>query len=164
MEADMSKVTRRLTVGLLALMAAALVVAERPMLAHEAQHFSAGEPGNPKRPFRTIAVTMTEQDGKMLFKPDRIVVKRGEQIRFVLANIGHLDHEFMIATPEENKKHAELMMKYPDMEHDDANGKTVKTKQKGALLWRFTKSGEFEFACLIPGHYQAGMYGTIVVK
>jgi uncharacterized cupredoxin-like copper-binding protein len=56
------------------------------------------------------------------------------------------------------------MMKYPDMEHDDPNGKSVKTKQKGTLLWRFTKSGEFEFACLIPGHYQAGMYGTIIVK
>jgi uncharacterized cupredoxin-like copper-binding protein len=140
------------------------VLANTPSRAHEVQQFSAGEPGNPKRPSRTVAVTMTEEDGKMLFKPARIVVRRGEQIRFVLANAGHLDHEFMIATPEENRKHANLMLKYPDMEHDDPNGRTVKTKQKGTLLWRFTKSGQFEFACLIPGHYQAGMYGTIVVK
>ncbi len=109
-------------------------------------------------------VTMTERDGKMLFNPSRIEVRRGEQIRFVLTNSGYLDHEFMIATPEENKKHAELMQKYPDMEHDDPNGRTVKTKQKGELIWRFTKPGTFEFACLIPGHYEAGMYGTIVVK
>jgi uncharacterized cupredoxin-like copper-binding protein len=147
-----------------ALVGAAAVATKRPGYAHDAKHFSAGEPGNPKRASRTITVTMTEEDGKMLFKPSRIVVKRGEQIRFVLANAGHLTHEFMIATPEENKKHAALMMKYPDMEHDDPNGKTLKTKEKGELLWRFTKRGEFEFACLVPGHYEAGMYGKIVVK
>ncbi len=135
------------------------VLVHPPLLAHDAPHFSAGEPGNPKRTARTIMVTMTERDGKMLFAPNRIEVRRGEQIRFVLANSGYLDHEFMIATPEENKKHAELMQKYPDMEHDDPNGRTVKTKQKGELIWRFTKPGTFEFACLIPGHYEAGMYG-----
>ena len=78
--------------------------------------------------------------------------------------LGRGDHEFMIATPEENKKHAAQMQKFPDMEHDDPNGKTVKPKQKGELIWRFTKRGTFEFACLIPGHYEAGMFGTVVVK
>jgi uncharacterized cupredoxin-like copper-binding protein len=136
----------------------------QPAFAHDAQHFSAGEPGNPKRASRTIAITMNESDGKMLFSPNRIEVRRGEQIRFVLTNAGYLDHEFMIATPEENTKHAAMMKKYPDMVHDDPNGKSVKTKQKGQLIWRFTKPGTFEFACLIPGHYEAGMLGTIVVK
>jgi len=148
--------------AVVALIGAALT--ERPTWAHDAPHFSAGEPGNPKRPSRTIRVTMTEADGKMLFKPDRIEVRRNEQIRFVLTNVGHLDHEFMIATPEENKKHAALMQKYPDMEHDDPNGRQVKTKQKAELIWRFTKRGTFEFACLIAGHYESGMFGTIVVK
>ena len=162
----MSRITRGLVSAFVAggLASAAFLVAERPLRAHDAQHFSAGEPGNPKRASRVVAITMTEEDGKMLFKPNRIVVRRGEQIRFVLANAGYLDHEFMIATVEENKKHAALMQKYPDMEHDDPNGKTVKTKQKGELIWRFTRRGEFEFACLIPGHYEAGMIGTVVVK
>jgi uncharacterized cupredoxin-like copper-binding protein len=140
------------------------VLVQQPTFAHDAPHFSAGEPGNPKRTSKTVMITMREGDGKMLFSPSRIEVRRGEQIKFVLTNAGYLDHEFMIATPEENKKHAELMQKYPDMEHDDPNGRTVKTKQKGELIWRFTKQGTFEFACLIPGHYEAGMYGAIVVK
>lgn len=140
------------------------VVVQQPTFAHEGHNFAAGEPGNPKRASRTITVTMTESDGKMLFSPSRIEVKRNEQVKFVLINAGHLDHEFMIATPEENKKHAALMQKYPDMEHDDPNGRTVKTKQKSELIWRFTKRGTFEFACLIPGHYESGMYGAIIVK
>ena len=87
-----------------------------------------------------------------------------DQVRFVLKNDGVLEHEFMLATPEENAKHAEVMMKYPEMEHDDPNGKRVKPNEKNEILWRFTKRGEFEFACLIPGHYQAGMLGKVVVK
>ena len=159
----------RMTVLKLAIAASAIALADdaitrQSALAHDAQHFSAGEPGNPKRASRTIAIAMNESDGKMLFSPNRIEVRRGEQIRFALTNVGHLDHEFMIATPEENAKHAAIMKKYPDMVHDDPNGKSLKTKQKGQLLWRFTKVGTFEFACLIPGHYEAGMFGTIVVK
>jgi uncharacterized cupredoxin-like copper-binding protein len=92
MEEDMSRITRKSAIGLVAPMAAALIAGGWPVRAHDAQHFSAGEPGNPKRPSRTITVTMTEEDGKMLFKPDRIVVRRGEQIRFVLTNIGNLDN------------------------------------------------------------------------
>jgi uncharacterized cupredoxin-like copper-binding protein len=132
--------------------------------AHDAQHFSAGEPGNPKRKSRVVEVTMRERDGKMVFVPDRLEVKRNEQVRFVLKNIGVLEHEFMLATTEENAKHAEEMMKNPEMEHDDPNGKRVKPNEKNEILWRFTKRGEFEFACLIPGHYQAGMFGKVIVK
>lgn len=133
-------------------------------VAHDAPHFSAGEPGDPKAPARVVVVTMSEADGHMHFTPDRLTVRLGEQIKFVLMNAGALDHEFMLATPAENAKHAKLMLKYPDMEHDDPNGKRVKPKGKVELLWRFTRRGEFEFACLIPGHYQAGMHGKIVVK
>lgn len=139
-------------------------VLQQPAIAHDAKNFTAGEPGNPKRTSKTVMITMRESDGKMLFSPSRIEVRQGEQIKFVLTNGGHLDHEFMIATPEENQKHAVVMQKYPDMVHEDPNGRTVKTKQKGELLWRFTKKGTFEFACLIPGHYESGMYGTIIVK
>lgn len=140
------------------------VVVQQPAFAHDAPHFTAGEPGNPKRTSKTVMISMREGDGKMLFSPSRIEVRQNEQIKFVLTNVGYLTHEFMIATPEENKKHAVLMQKYPDMVHEDPNGRTVKTKEKSELIWRFTKKGTFEFACLIPGHYEAGMYGTIIVK
>jgi uncharacterized cupredoxin-like copper-binding protein len=85
-------------------------------------------------------------------------------VRFMLSNEGELAHEFILATTDENLKHAEEMKKNPDMEHDDPNGKRLDPKKRGELIWRFTKSGEFEFGCLIPGHREAGMTGKIIVK
>jgi len=132
--------------------------------AHESEHFSAGEPGNPKKAARTVTVVMRDDDGKMQFAPDRVAVKKGEQIRFIIQNKGVLKHEFTLASVQDNNKHAELMKKYPDMEHDDPNAKSVDPGKTSEILWRFTKTGTFEFACLIPGHREAGMHGTITVK
>lgn len=131
---------------------------------HHRPHFSAGEPGNAKQAARVVQVTMREADGKMLFVPDRVEVRRGEQIKFVLRNSGELDHEFVLATTAENEKHAEEMKEKPDMVHDDPNGRRVGPKKEDSLLWRFTRKGEFEYGCLIPGHREAGMIGKIVVK
>jgi uncharacterized cupredoxin-like copper-binding protein len=134
-------------------------------LAHEAhEHFSAGEPGNPKKPARTVKIVMREEGGRMVFEPNRIEVRRGEQVRFVLDNDGLKNHEFVLAAAAENRKHAELMRKFPEMEHDEPNARRVAPYNRDELLWRFTKPGEFEFACLIPGHYEAGMFGKVIVK
>jgi uncharacterized cupredoxin-like copper-binding protein len=127
-------------------------------------HFSAGVPGDPKKPARVIEVMMKESDGKMEYVPSRVEVKRNEQIRFVLKNAGELAHEFVLASTADNLKHAALMQKYPDMEHDDPNGKTLQPKASSEILWRFTKRGQFEFGCLIPGHREAGMTGIVIVK
>ena len=132
--------------------------------AHDQQQFSAGEPGDPKKPSRSVQVTMREVDGKMTYLPERIEVKRGEQIRFLLRNSGQLDHEFLLATTIENVKHAEEMKKNPEMEHDEPNGKRVAPSKADQIGWRFSKPGQFEYGCLIPGHREAGMIGTIVVK
>jgi uncharacterized cupredoxin-like copper-binding protein len=151
---------------------AALVVAAAPVSAgpggaghsHDDGLFSAGEPGNPKKPARPVLITMRETDGKMVFDSNRIEVRRGEQVRFIIRNNGALDHEFVLATTAENDKHAEEMKKNPDMEHDDPNAKRLAPKKASELVWRFTKLGEFEYGCLIPGHREAGMFGTVVVK
>jgi uncharacterized cupredoxin-like copper-binding protein len=133
--------------------------------AHEGHTtFSAGEPGDPKRPSRTVNISLREGDGKMMFIPNTVDVRKGEQIKFILRNDGELDHEFMLATTAENDKHAELMKKFPDMEHDDPNGKRLQPKGTKEIVWRFTKAGKFEFACLIPGHREAGMVGKVTVK
>ena len=131
---------------------------------HGHESFSAGEPGDPKKPARIVQITMNEGDGKMMYVPDRVEIKRGEQIKFVLRNNGALDHEFILATTAENLKHAEEMKKNPEMEHDDPNAKRLAPKKTNEVVWRFTKAGEFEFGCLIPGHREAGMIGTVVVK
>jgi uncharacterized cupredoxin-like copper-binding protein len=132
--------------------------------AHTGHSFAAGEPGDPKRPSRPILIAMRDGPGTMTYAPDKVEVRVGEQVRFVLKNIGHLDHEFLLDSPENNAKHKLEMEKNPEMEHDDPNGKRVKSNATAEILWRFTKKGTFEFACLIPGHYEAGMRGTVVVK
>lgn len=134
-----------------------------PGHSHDAS-FSAGEPGDPRKPARIVQIAMNEASGKMVFIPDRVEIKRGEQIKFILRNNGELDHEFVLATPAENLKHAEEMKKNPEMEHDDPNAKRIVPKKSNKIVWKFSKAGEFEYGCLIPGHREAGMIGTIVVK
>jgi uncharacterized cupredoxin-like copper-binding protein len=123
-----------------------------------------GQPGDPRKPARTVEVVMQEGSGTMAFVPSRIEVKKGEQVRFKLRNDGELDHEMVLATLEMNLKHAEEMRKNPDMEHDDPNAKRVAPTKTSEILWRFDKAGTFDFSCLIPGHREAGMTGTVIVK
>jgi uncharacterized cupredoxin-like copper-binding protein len=107
---------------------------------------------------------MEERDGKMLYVPDQVEIRTGETIKFVIHNIGQLDHEFVLATTQENLKHAEAMKMNPEMAHDDPNARRVAPKQTSEFIWKFTKLGRFEFACLIPGHRDAGMFGVVEVK
>jgi uncharacterized cupredoxin-like copper-binding protein len=151
--------TFRMALAITSLLATTVIA-----LAHDGEHFSAGQPGDPKQPARIIKITMQEDGKKMLFEPKHIDVHAGEQIRFMLENKGIENHEFMLATVAENRKHAVLMKKYPKMEHDDPNAKQLTPFSTAELLWKFTKAGTFEYACLIPGHREAGMYGTITVK
>jgi uncharacterized cupredoxin-like copper-binding protein len=142
---------------------ALLALTAAPATGHE-QHshatYSAGEPGNASKPSRTIEVTMSEME----FNPSRIEVKRGEQIRFIVRNAGAEDHEFLIASTEDNLKHAEAMKKDRHMAHDDPNGVRLAPKKSAEILWKFTKAGTFEFACLIPDHREYGMTGRVTVK
>lgn len=131
---------------------------------HHDDSYSVGEPDDATKPARIVQVTMGEADGRMMFMPNKIEVKRDEQIKFMLRNNGELEHEFILATTAENLKHAEAMKKNPDTEHDDLNGKRLAPKKSGEIVWKFSKAGEFEYSCLIPGHREAGMIGTVVVK
>lgn len=127
---------------------------------HAHESYSAGEPGDASKPSRTIEIEMSE----MAFMPSRIEVKRGEQVRFVIRNAGTEDHEFLLATTRENLAHAAVMKKHPQMEHDDPNGVRLAPQQSAEIVWKFTKAGTFEYACLIPDHRDFGMVGHVVVK
>jgi uncharacterized cupredoxin-like copper-binding protein len=118
----------------------------------------------PRSPRASSTSRCSREAGRWVYEPAGIEVRRGEQIRFVLQNDGEEDHEFILATVAENRKHAEVMKKNPDMEHDDPNAKRLLPHGHGEIVWRFTKRGTFEFACLIPGHYEKGMVGQILVK
>lgn len=120
-----------------------------------------GREGDPRRVSRTIKVDMADS---MRFTPANLAVKRGETVKFVIHNDGKLLHEMVLGTVEALKEHAELMKRFPNMEHSDPNMAHVKPGAAGEIVWQFTKVGDFQFACLQPGHYEAGMVGKVAVK
>ena len=120
-----------------------------------------GEPGNAAKVTRTITVDMT--DG-MRFTPANISAKQGETIKFVVKNSGKVKHEMVLGTEKELKEHYEAMKKFPEMEHADENMVTVQPGKSGEIIWQFTKTGKVNFACLQPGHYDAGMTGAVTVR
>lgn len=109
---------------------------------------------------RTLTVDMTDA---MRFTPDSFRVQEGETVRFVVNNRGRMLHEMVIGTPGELANHAAMMAKFPDMEHDAPYMVHVDPGKTGEIVWHFNRAGRFEFACLIAGHYEAGMRGTITV-
>ena len=119
-----------------------------------------GVAGDAKAVSRTFEIAMTDA---MRFVPDRIEVKQGETIRMVHRNRGKVMHEFVLGTREELDAHAALMKRFPTMEHDEPYMAHVAPGKIGEIIWTFNRAGEFEFACLIPGHYDAGMVGKVKV-
>lgn len=161
----------RLPLLLTALLAAALLVGAPLAHAHgEKKHTPAadavaeqtawGIAATPAQVTRTVTVDMTDT---MRFAPDTLTVAEGEAVRFVVRNSGRMLHELVIGTPAELAKHAAMMVKFPNMEHDEAYMVHVDPGKTGEIVWRFNRAGSFEFACLIAGHYEAGMRGTITV-
>jgi uncharacterized cupredoxin-like copper-binding protein len=129
---------------------------------HQDMHASmAGKPGNPAKVSRTIEVIM---DDTMRFAPEKISAKAGETIRFFVRNKGKLRHEMVIGTMDELKEHAESMRKMPDMKHAEPNTITLAPGQRGGIVWQFDKPGAVDFACLVPGHMEAGMVGKVEVQ
>lgn len=144
-----------------------LGLVDRPVATHATANsdvFSAGEPGNPQKSARIVNVTMRDADGKLLFDPAFVKPQLGEQIRFVVTNAGELDHEFFLGNAEEISEHKDMMKNMPEMEHGAANVVRLKPGERKEIVWHFSKSGDFEYACLVPGHLEAGMLGKVVVE
>lgn len=131
-----------------------------PSAASVAEQTAWGIAGQSTRIARTIRIGMTDA---MRFAPDVIKVQEGETVRFIIENKGRMLHEMVMGTPEELAKHAALMARFPDMEHDAPYMVHVPPGKHGEIVWQFNRAGTFEFACLIAGHYEAGMRGTIAV-
>lgn len=124
-----------------------------------------GRPGQAADVTRTVEISMVEPEaGGMAFDPGNLTFARGETVRFVVTNTGYLDHEIVFDTTEEIMDHAELMMSQPDMRHADPNALTLAPGETGDLIWTFSQAGTFQYACLIPGHMDAGMHGPLTVN
>ena len=167
----MKKLSTRLS-GLLALVTAFTLAFALPIAhAHGEKAHAAkmivkeqkdwGIAGDAKSSKRTIAISMGDN---MRFTPAKISVKQGETVKFVISNTGKITHEFVIGTKKELDDHAAMMVKFPTMEHDEPYMTHVAPGKKGEIVWTFNKAGDFDFACLIAGHYQAGMVGKITVQ
>jgi len=110
---------------------------------------------------RTIEIKMLDT---MRFSPDKFEVKQGETVKFVIKNEGKMLHEFVLGTKKELDEHAALMLKFPNMEHEEPYMAHVPAGKTGQIVWTFNRAGDFDFACLVAGHYQAGMVGKVKVS
>ena len=119
-----------------------------------------GKPGEASKVTRTVVVDMKDD---MRFHSSVFSVKQGETIRFVAKNSGKVKHEMVLGTAKDLKDHYEVMKKNPEMEHDDPNMVTVAPGKSGEIIWQFTSAGKVDFACLQPGHFDAGMKGLVNV-
>lgn len=131
-----------------------------PMGKYTGHAAALGRPAAISAATRTVEIDMGDA---MRFTPERIEIKQGDTVRFISRNRGQVKHEMVLGTVAELKKHAALMAKFPEMEHDDPNAVSVAPGKTGEFAWTFSKPGSFDFACLVAGHFEAGMKGRIVV-
>lgn len=143
---------------------------------------SFGAPAEAASADRTIEIEM----GDSHFRPERLSIRPGETVRFVVRNTGELLHEFNLGTAAMHAAHQEEMMTMMEEGaltatgidssmmggghgsshgsshgHDDPNSVLVEPGETRELVWRFSEPTDLEFACNVPGHYEAGMKGEI---
>jgi uncharacterized cupredoxin-like copper-binding protein len=119
-----------------------------------------GTAGQPAQIARTIDLDMSDA---MRFTPARFTVRQGETVRFVVRNRGRMPHEAVIGTSDALARHAAMMARFPNMQHDEPYLAHVAPGQSGEIVWHFNRAGSFEIACLMPGHYEAGMRSPLIV-
>lgn len=119
-----------------------------------------GRPGDPARINRTVRLEMGDN---MRFSPASLSVRRGETLRLIVVNKGRLMHELVLGRRQDLQNHAEQMRRHPDMEHEAPYMAHVRPGEQGEIVWQFDQPGEFQFACLVPGHFEAGMVGRMRV-
>lgn len=150
------------------LLAMTLILAATPMAFAGPGHdgmMEIGQPADAGTETRTIQVKLMETaEGEMIFEPKVLEFKAGETVRLAIENIGEQEHEFVMDTVDAVAKHKAVMNEFPEMEHDDPNAVRLAPGEKGEIIWTFANTGSFQFACLIPGHYEAGMHGALSVN
>ncbi|PKR53604.1 cupredoxin domain-containing protein [Thalassospira marina] len=139
-----------------------------------------GKPGTRAEAKKTVEIIMRDN----FFEPEKVVVKGGETVRFVIRNEGDFVHEFNIGTVAmhaAHQKEMELMVEHGvleadrinmqamkmnmgngmSMKHDDPNSALIEPGKTAEIIWTFPASADLEFACNVPGHYESGMMGQV---
>ena len=142
----------------------ATMLGHAPSLAHfatdAAAHGATGAGRAGERVSRTVTVSMADS---MRFSPDALVVKRGATLKIIARNDGAALHEIVLGTRDEIGGHRAAMKRDPAMAHGAPYMAHVAPGASEQLVWQFDRPGVFEYACLLPGHYEAGMTGSITV-
>lgn len=156
--------------GILVLLSQAAIAGSQPSMdempnmdGRSHSEFSFGQPGDATKADRVIRITM----GDMNFDPQMLDIEIGQTILFVVTNRSEIDHDFTIGDTVTQRAHRDEMleaMENGSAEHrNDPNAMLVKAGEQRELVWTFTAAGPLEFDCNIPGHFEAGMRGTISV-
>lgn len=136
---------------------------------HGHSHAEQGDPGSSPLGLQAQVVSRSievRMDDQMRFSPDTLQVRAGETVRLVVHNAGKVEHELVLGTEEDIRAHAEAMKKGSDHSHGHAGGAAISVApgQTGELVVTFAQAGALQMACLIPGHYEAGMRGQVQVS
>jgi uncharacterized cupredoxin-like copper-binding protein len=171
-------VTTRQGFGISTVLAPLLLIATQPAMAGSAplmegmpgmdghNHFELpfGHPCDQAEVDHVIRIAM----GDMSFEPQSLRVTAGQTIRFVITNRSEVDHDFTIGEPTTQQAHhtemLEAMESGSPAHGHDPNAVTVKAGEQRDLTWTFTAAGSLEYDCNVPGHFEAGMRGIIVVS
>jgi uncharacterized cupredoxin-like copper-binding protein len=162
----MTTLNRYLVVLPLALALVAGIPGARAHTGHQAANAAAtqeeafGRPGDAKLAKRTISIQLTDA---MRINPASLAIRQGETVRLHITNDGKLPHELVLGTKAEIDEHAKMMREMPNMVHTDASSVRLESGKSADIVWNFSKAGTFLYACLIPGHWEAGMQGTVTV-
>lgn len=163
------------------LLAGCLLALSFNAMADASHSYAFGQPAAADKATRTVEVTLQD----IAFAPKSLDVKAGETVRFVLVNKGQLLHEFNLGDAAMHAAHQKEMLQmqasgmltstgmgkmdhsamgHGAMKHDDPNSVLVEPGKTAELTWTFTQATGLEFACNLPGHYQAGMVGKLTVE
>ncbi|MBL3569031.1 hypothetical protein BV509_18595 [Rhodovulum sulfidophilum] len=145
-------------------LASTMAVADGNVSGHGHGQTSIGQPGSAAEADRSVTIRMVETADGMGFEPAALDVKQGETIRFEVENTGRMDHEIVLGTVEGNRAHMRKMAEMGPMRHRDPNALQLAPGKAGELVWTFSEPGSVQVACLLMGHMEAGMHGTITVN
>ena len=110
---------------------------------------------------RTITLAMSDD---MRFTPANWQATSGETVRIRVINQGKVRHEFVMGTEAELAAHAAEMKKAgATHHHHSSNTLSLAAGELGELVWTFTDAGVLQIACFEPGHFEAGMRGSVSV-